>query len=731
MHDAGGRYPAPGQVPGLIDTYYPGALQAVRSAEAALGVSEDRKLHVQFMSSKWLAGDPRSNSAVAGDGLTGFDDHNYIGFGVSDNGSQDVLMQSACRDSRVVDGESFEITGEWSMTSNVDWQDADFFKRFWTAQQQLYEKPGMAGWIYWMWKTELNDPRWTYSYATYLNYIPTDAAGLEKNVYWDYLKEMRTVMVPERPKPVLWETNIDAVEVLHRKSAARGAICVPAAVSQIAVQLGRALSASKGSAKEYQDLRRDLDSFVGVLTLVIATYQQHEQSPWLCGLGKTTKLVVDECAELIQTALDAWSQKYGENLKEGGSQNSVKDAYRKIQWLWEKDNVIKLQDKLKTNTSRLSLLAALTSQQSKRVDDTTLMRRITEVKEAIDRRQGEAVEAIAAQNDKLMALDKSLGLQRETSGSIFMTTKTILQSVLCIKDMLEALSRFVVDQQYKVTDSRYFAAPDPTLHKSIVLEDALGNRIDINWGLVHSWEFFDLLLAHQFEGMRGHDMVLRQQYALEDSCSGKDISRDIPWNAAVRRGMKLDMSMIFVGFAIGAFCPRCGTGTQVAVGQNAQCGNENCGMWIRVMEPAESTVTSRLQTGTVEEITDSEELEVQPEMKIIRDEPANFQRVRLIKQEANQPGNSDSENRMRKSVLTRIEWRQGGNKVSVTGSLFRWSRKSRLLPITGQPGVFARSIYALPGTHHIKFLVDGAMRTSPDLPTTVDFDNNLVNYIEV
>lgn len=31
----------------------------------------------------------------------------------------------------------------------------------------------------------------------------------------------------------------------------------------------------------------------------------------------------------------------------------------------------------------------------------------------------------------------------------------------------------------------------------------------------------------------------------------------------------------------------------------------------------------------------------------------------------------------------------------------------------------------------MRFLVDGHMQTSPDLPTTVDFGNNLVNYIEV
>ncbi|KAI0555596.1 beta-1,6-glucanase [Xylaria curta] len=185
QHDANGRYPAPGQVPSMIQTYYPGALAAVRSAESALGISNDKKLHVQFMSSKWSSGDPRSNSAVAADSLTGFDDHNYIGFGVSDNSNKNTLMQSACRDSRVVSGESFEITGEWSMTSGVDWKDAAFFKQFWTAQQQLYEKPGMSGWIYWTWKTELNDPRWTYSYATSLGYVPTTAAALEQNVYQD------------------------------------------------------------------------------------------------------------------------------------------------------------------------------------------------------------------------------------------------------------------------------------------------------------------------------------------------------------------------------------------------------------------------------------------------------------------------------------------------------------------------------------------------------------------
>lgn len=36
-----------------------------------------------------------------------------------------------------------------------------------------------------------------------------------------------------------------------------------------------------------------------------------------------------------------------------------------------------------------------------------------------------------------------------------------------------------------------------------------------------------------------------------------------------------------------------------------------------------------------------------------------------------------------------------------------------------------------PGTHHLKFIVDGEMRASDSLPTAVDFTNHLVNYIEI
>ncbi|KAG9247872.1 hypothetical protein BJ878DRAFT_434483 [Calycina marina] len=78
-----------------------------------------------------------------------------------------------------------------------------------------------------------------------------------------------------------------------------------------------------------------------------------------------------------------------------------------------------------------------------------------------------------------------------------------------------------------------------------------------------------------------------------------------------------------------------------------------------------------------------------------------------------------------------FEWKRGGERAYVTGTIFQWNRKHRLQQVPGQPGLFRGIVHCRPGTHHVRFIVDGLMQCSPDLPTTVDFGNNLVNYVEV
>ena len=45
--------------------------------------------------------------------------------------------------------------------------------------------------------------------------------------------------------------------------------------------------------------------------------------------------------------------------------------------------------------------------------------------------------------------------------------------------------------------------------------------------------------------------------------------------------------------------------------------------------------------------------------------------------------------------------------------------------------VLSAMVNIVPGTHHLKFIVDNDMKTSDKLPTAVDYTNILVNYLEV
>lgn len=83
-----------------------------------------------------------------------------------------------------------------------------------------------------------------------------------------------------------------------------------------------------------------------------------------------------------------------------------------------------------------------------------------------------------------------------------------------------------------------------------------------------------------------------------------------------------------------------------------------------------------------------------------------------------------------RSIPTLVTWTDGGNKVYITGTFCGWRKKYRLTK--GPESKILSAIVPLPaGTHHVKFLVDGELRTSDTLPTAVDSTGILVNYLEV
>jgi hypothetical protein len=70
--------------------------------------------------------------------------------------------------------------------------------------------------------------------------------------------------------------------------------------------------------------------------------------------------VVEDCAVTIKEALDHLAG-YGFSLRPGGSGNRVKDAFKEVRWLGEKEHLGELLDKLRTGTERITMLLSLAS----------------------------------------------------------------------------------------------------------------------------------------------------------------------------------------------------------------------------------------------------------------------------------------------------------------------------------------------------------------------------------
>jgi aryl-phospho-beta-D-glucosidase BglC (GH1 family) len=168
----------PGSVGSMRSSYYPSAFQRIRAAEAALGIPAANELHIQMMNAKWGSGDP--TQFLTDQYYAAYDDHRYIKWsGIAT--SQANYISTSCADDR--GGNWPTIVGEWSLSVpddvqwNSDWNPYQepgrtFYRRWFAAQVIAYER--QFGWIYWSWKSELGDLRWSYSEAVAAGVVPTD-----------------------------------------------------------------------------------------------------------------------------------------------------------------------------------------------------------------------------------------------------------------------------------------------------------------------------------------------------------------------------------------------------------------------------------------------------------------------------------------------------------------------------------------------------------------------------
>ncbi|KAL6850700.1 hypothetical protein ACO1O0_007825 [Amphichorda felina] len=267
-------------------------------------------------------------------------------------------------------------------------------------------------------------------------------------------------------------------------------------LSQLAIQLGRAVGvgceAGAGtSAKEYQQVRDDLDVLVRMLMQVVATYQQHELSPSLQVLDDISRLVVDECTAHIQEALEHFRLRYGNSLGVGGSGKKIQDIAKRIEWsMREPQKLGVLRNKLHEGTQKLSLLMSLTAYKSARVDNATMLARIAEVEQLVSQaqiRQEETLQSLRTQKieneeradrqmKKLGLIKQKLATQETENSNTLGVARDALQGITEVQNLLVQVSQNVINLQVAASNSTFLRPLDPTRGAPVVLEDSLGRR---------------------------------------------------------------------------------------------------------------------------------------------------------------------------------------------------------------------------------------------------------------
>jgi len=181
----------------LTTEYYPNAWKRIRAIEDRLEVPSSSRLHISMMNTRWGAGDPlqglsdagidvNNRSSSSSSSVSSFallEDHRWIKYDPTVLFTRQAYIESACStraDTR--DRNSRLFVGEWAISPAESVQSTSTFagnggnrgwySRFFAAQMQTYERDG--GWVYWSWRVELNDYRWSYQDAVTVGVIPAN-----------------------------------------------------------------------------------------------------------------------------------------------------------------------------------------------------------------------------------------------------------------------------------------------------------------------------------------------------------------------------------------------------------------------------------------------------------------------------------------------------------------------------------------------------------------------------
>jgi hypothetical protein len=113
--------------------------------------------------------------------------------------------------------------------------------------------------------------------------------------------------------------------------------------------------------------------------------------------------------------------------------------------------------------------------------------------------------------------------------------------------------------------SAFVRVDRPLLEDPFILEDAIGRVAPVHLRFINSWAAFHAVMEIRFQGKQGLRKILRKEYALQETATGRDVDMSLDFDDAFLPGQKIAMSFIFKRhFAEQsnqnlAHCPRCNT----------------------------------------------------------------------------------------------------------------------------------------------------------------------------
>jgi aryl-phospho-beta-D-glucosidase BglC (GH1 family) len=178
------------KTPGL-QQFYTDFANAIRDEESKMGIycktpttpsttrvvpsNYDNCVNIMYQDKTWQY-NMAANPANSCKGLCLYDDHNYACFGGPSSESEYGYLNWFCDDNRIYNnyqlGQSAIITGEWSLCNKFG---ASSYTKQKLGKAQTYKYTygsGAKGYIFWSFKTEQNDPNWSYTVAVDQGLLP-------------------------------------------------------------------------------------------------------------------------------------------------------------------------------------------------------------------------------------------------------------------------------------------------------------------------------------------------------------------------------------------------------------------------------------------------------------------------------------------------------------------------------------------------------------------------------